>query len=418
MAEDNGKRVKIEEPEGTEAINSLNEEDAEKKLVEEAQGNAASRPDDAIPSKEDQKDGIDIVNIDDYDAEPKPLQADTETGELFPGVPCTTVAKRCKKGNDDPAPQFLNRYGPRAVGWFVWSTSPANLAGRSTDDLQNVSEKFHRVLDQPLEQGKPRYRASDVSGIMNLVWDCEGFENSPMEAAELLNPNKVKKADVLETDKARRQWLKEKKKNSLDKYPITHVDVKFYKRINDTVPRLKDKEVNFLSNWETGSQYRSLYRKDQIKAERRIYEAAKWQAQRFNHWYENTLPQEYAKHRRSLSRDPTVQQFKRSEESASPAYSDESPAPTVKTEPGSTETNARGDEKTGSRTIASKPQQDQSQKTSSQTPATDDDELSEAEQEEAALEGWCAAKGITPSNITGKDRRRFDIYYDVWRKNQ
>ena len=98
----------------------------------------------------------------------------------------------------------------------------------------------------------PRYRATDVAGIMNLVWDCEGLEDRPEEAAELLNPETVKRADVLDTNKARRAWLKQKE-NTLDKYPITHVDVKFKNRINDSVKRLKDKESDVLSNWETGS---------------------------------------------------------------------------------------------------------------------------------------------------------------------
>ena len=377
MAEENGKRIKTEQPDGTEAINSLNEEDAEKKLVDEAN------------KKED-----------DYDSEPTPLQADTGSAELFPGVPCTTVAKRCKKGDDDPAPLFLNRYGPRAVGWFVWRTTPANLDGRSIDDLQNVSEKFHRVLDQPVKQGTPRYRASDVFGIMNIVWDCEGFQERPMEAAELLNPDRVKRADELTTAKARRDWLKEKE-NRLDKYPTTHVDVKFHKRINDVTGRLKDAGVDVFSNWETGSQYKSLYRKAQIEVERRVYQAAKRQAERFTQWYETRLPEQYAEYRRSLSREPTVQPFKRSKESASPAYDDESPEPKVKKEPGLTETDA---------------QQDQSQKQSDPS-ATDDDELSEGELEEAALEGWCAAKGITLNTISSKDRRRFNMYYDVYKKN-
>ena len=210
-----------------------------------------------------------------------------------------------------------------------------------------------------------------------------------MEAAELLNPDKVKNADELRTSRERRDWLKKKKGNYLDKYPITHVDVKFHQSINTTVRRLKDKGENVHNNWEVCSQYKSLYRKDQIKAERRIYEAAQNQAKRFTEWYERQHPHEFAEYQRSLSRDPTVQPFKRSKESASPAYPNKSPEPKVKKEPDSSETDAQGDKKPvqESHTAASKPQQDQSPKES--TPSSEDngEELSEAEQEEALREG-------------------------------
>ncbi|ETN45841.1 uncharacterized protein HMPREF1541_00022 [Cyphellophora europaea CBS 101466] len=111
-----------------------------------------------------------------------------------------------------------------------------------------------------------------------------------MEAAELLNPKKVKQADRLTTSKARREWLNEKDKrgrkiNHLDKYPITHVDVKFQKRINEVMKRLRGQKEDVLSNWEVSLEYRSLYRKDQIKAEAHVYEAAQNQAKRFTEWY-------------------------------------------------------------------------------------------------------------------------------------
>ena len=107
MAEDDRKRVKVEEPDSTEAINTLNEEATEKKLTEEANKKAKSGPDDAIASTEQ-------ANNINNNAEPVPLVTEEGRGELFPGVPCTTVTKQCKKGNNNPAPLYLNWYGPRA----------------------------------------------------------------------------------------------------------------------------------------------------------------------------------------------------------------------------------------------------------------------------------------------------------------
>ncbi|ETN44768.1 uncharacterized protein HMPREF1541_10438 [Cyphellophora europaea CBS 101466] len=435
MAE--SKRVKKEEPDPTEFINSVNEEAEEKKAVEEAKARAtdvvpptpatnSKKPEsaaasstpsdgpDTVPSVE--RDMADTTDIGD-DAEPIPLQADSGSGEIFPGVPCTTVARRCKKGDDDPAPLFLNRYGPRAKGWFVWSTTPALADGQKIEDLQNVSERFHRVLDFPREQGKPRYRASNVYGILNIVWDCEGLQGSPMEAAELLNPGKVKRAEELKTPKARRDWL-QKDDHFLDKYPTTHMDVKFHQKINGFTnnPVAKTKEDLFTS-WEVASQYKALYRKEQIKSEWRVYEAAQQQAKRFTDWYAKNLPEQFSDYRRSLSRDPTVQPFKRSEESASPAYGDEFST-------GEKQKSTPSEPKAVPPPIESKANespglnQDQKQIKDQSGSDVDDDKLTMEELRDAALQGWCAANQIPqPNSMSRKDQLKFKIYFDVYSKN-
>jgi hypothetical protein len=443
------KRVKKEDPDPTEAINSVNEEAAERQAVEEAKlkttddlspapgsgtnqvkSNAGPAP--SIPPA---KSGLPSVvhsvehamtestDVSD-DSEPIPLQADSGSGEIFPGVPCTTVARRCKKGDEDPAPLFLNRYGPRAKGWFVWSTTPALVEGQKIEDLQNVSERFHRVLDFPREQGKPRYRASNVHGILNIVWDCENLQDDPLEAAELLNPEKVKRAAKLTTFKARRDWL-QKEEHSLAKYPTTHMDVKFHQKINGATnnPAAKHQGELFAS-WEVASQYKALYRKDQIKAEWRVYEAARQQAIRFNDWYAKALPEQFSEYRRSLSRDPTVQPFKRSEHSASPAYGNEtttekkkqdvmSPEPKYVPRPDAVKANK-------STSLAASTGQNQSLEQAEAQPdsVVDDEKLTKEELQDAVLQGWCAANGIQqPNSMTRKDRLKFDIYFDVYSKN-
>ena len=104
MAENSGKRTKVEEPNSTEVINSLNDVDTEKKLVDKANKKTKDGSDVAIPSTEQAN------NIND-NSEPVPLVPEEGSAKLFLGVPCTTVTKRCKKGNSNPAPLYLNRYG-------------------------------------------------------------------------------------------------------------------------------------------------------------------------------------------------------------------------------------------------------------------------------------------------------------------
>ncbi|KAH0835291.1 hypothetical protein AYO21_01516 [Fonsecaea monophora] len=159
----------------------------------------------------------------DDDAEPQLLQDDSGGLELFPGAPCVTVAMRCKRQNDS-SPMYLNRYGPRRCCWFVRIT---DLKGSvDVEKLQDVAYNYERVLDYPRRKGEPRIGASSVQGIITIVWDCQGFEDDPLQAAELLNPKKVKQADTLSTPKTRQDWLK-LPGHKLERYRATHVEVKF-----------------------------------------------------------------------------------------------------------------------------------------------------------------------------------------------
>lgn len=442
-----GKKVKSESvgDDGAELMNSPNEDADERRAVEEVikmnsdkaknavqgatsannsvdRGSEPGRADDRH-RREPAADSLDSMKglsyVDD-DSEPQLLQEDTGPSELFPGVPCVTVAKRCKKGNDDPAPLFLNRYGPRAKGWFVWTTTPQLSPGTSVEDLQNVSERFHRVIDYPRQQGTPKYRAANVHGILNIVWDCEGLDHSPEDAVELLNPANVKRADELPTSKARRDWLKGRA-NRLEKYPITHIDVKFHQNITGVTQRPVAKDDGDLyDNWELGSQYKALYRKDQIKAEWRVYEAAKLQAKRFLEWFEQRHPTEFNEYRRSQSRDPTVQPFK----SASPEVGD-----STKTTPSP----GNAPVEHGKRTSSEEPPPVQT--SSGRVPSaakgldteTEGQEevaltsaaLSKDELKEVVLEGYCAAHDIQNAEaMTAKQKMKFDIYFEVYAKNK
>ncbi|ETN36741.1 uncharacterized protein HMPREF1541_09019 [Cyphellophora europaea CBS 101466] len=451
-----GKKVKTEKGNqdgDVELINSLNEDERERHAVEEA-SKGTNRANAALAGGENKGGSVDLApksgernenslkpvksvehapgsdKVADDDAEPQLLQEDSGPSELFPGVPCVTVAKRCKKGNDDPAPLFLNRYGPRAKGWFVWSTTPHIRDGMSVEDLQNVSERFHRVLDYPREQGKPKYRAANVHGILNIVWECEGLEQSPQEAAELLNPAKVKKAVELPTSKSRRDWLHKGKDHRLENYRITHIDVKFHQKINGLTTRPDNKDQgDVYNNWELATQYKALYRKDQIKAEWRVYEAAKLQAKRFLDWFEQRHPDGYAEYRQSQSREPTVQPFKRSSQSASPGVSP-SARPTPSLEPADTakpttpsDSASVGDSKPPPPNLANQGTQPlkhtQGGNDARQEGSSSQASLSIEELKEAVLEGYCAAHDIrSAGDMNSKQKMKFDVYFEVYAKNK
>jgi hypothetical protein len=240
------------------------------------------------------------------DADPELLQNDSAGLGLFPNAPCVTVGKKCKREST----VYLNRYGPRRFGWFVWSAEPQGEV--DVKKLQDVGDKLERVLDYPRKKSQARVTSGYVKGIINMVWDCPGLEGDPLKAAELLNPALVKRADELPTLKARKEWAakqSEKKLNPrLPTYPPTHVEVTYNQ---DMQSFIRDVDEPITKRWELGSQYRALYRSTGLEMEYRVYNSAKSQATRFLEWYKTANPEAYENGRyvasRSVSRDPTVQ---------------------------------------------------------------------------------------------------------------
>ncbi|KAJ9493564.1 hypothetical protein H2202_010959 [Exophiala xenobiotica] len=240
---------------------------------------------------------IEAPTDDDHDSDPAaiPFQAGSDTSELFPGAPCVTVAKKCMTGHRDEAPMYLNRYGPRRCGWFVFSTTMLLPDGADEKGLVNVSEKMDRILDRPRRQGEPKPRLGDVQGYLNLVWDYGKLEGDPLEAAELLNPRRVKQTDIYPTEKERRH-------KKLDKYPQVKIQLQFKKS-------WKTDSIEKATSWELGSAFRQLYRKEQIKAEEEVYRMALNQAERFLRWYQSIKPDDFddkGVYKRSPSREPTT----------------------------------------------------------------------------------------------------------------
>jgi hypothetical protein len=352
------------------------------------------------------------IEIDD-DEDPPLQQQEPGTSELFPGAPCVTVAKRCKKGDDDPSPLYLNRYGPRARGWFVWSPELCHPKDSVLDvkSLQNVSEKYHRVLDYPRLQGTARMRASNVEGLYDIVWECPGLEHDPLAAAELLNPAQVKKADELTTQKARREWLAQKANPKLDKYPITHARVKFTEPVDkffkaeNGVPSLP-----MDSRWELGSQYKALYRKDPIKAERKVYDKAVDQAKRFLEWYKGLRPDNFDDEghykRATTSRDPTAQPFKQSSSSPGP----QTPTPERESEQSTASSSTTAKAPVQATANDKKPSTGAPQSTDE-----DDEELSPEERKEQLLNVFLLKNKIKSEEaMTKKDKAKWKFFFEAF----
>lgn len=263
---------------------------------------AAADQKDPTPTRGTEEADVDML---DSDAEPELLQVDSAGLGLFPNAPGITVAKRCK-GDKDSSPMYLNRYGPRQYGWFVWSTEAQGTV--DVDKLQDVADKYARVLDYPRRRSAARVGASDVSGIINMVWDCPGLEDDPLKAAELLNPNEVKNAGKLSTTKSRQEWLKQPG-NKLQRYPPTYVEVKYSQDMKSHLP---GHEASLTTRWELGSQYKALYRRSgQIETEMKVYKSALSQAHRFLNWYKTQSPENFKDgvYVGSKSREPTLQPF-------------------------------------------------------------------------------------------------------------
>jgi hypothetical protein len=363
-----------------------------------------------------------VKSIEVDDQEPELLVAEAGTSELFPGAPCESVAKGCKKGNDDPAPRYINRYGPRHAGWLVWSTElvlPKN-SSKTAADLQNVSEKFQRVLDYPREQGEQKIRSSSVLGLYNVVWDCPGLEGDPEKAVELLNPAKVKKANKYNTAQARRKFLAQPN-NKLDKYPTTHANVKFSDPIQTLCKDIRNvKDPNTTTRFELGSIYRGLYRKDEIRAEYKVYNAAVHQAKKFLQWYQSVRPDDFDEQGRyrSASRDPTLQplsvsptpQSPTSEEgSAGSTAVEKTPAPASAKDSAPTPQPAK--EKTPT------PQPGQKDAPSSQANQAAEEKLSREEFREVVLEAYMMHHNIASEDkMSPKQRARFNVYFDTTAK--
>ncbi|KAJ9493559.1 hypothetical protein LTR99_011179 [Exophiala xenobiotica] len=339
---------------------------------------------------------------DDQDSDPAaiPFQAGSDTSELFPGAPCVTVAKKCMRGNRDESPTYLNRYGPRKCGWFVFSTTLLLPDGAEEKDLVNVSEKMDRILDYPRRQGEPKPRLGDVQGFLNIVWDYGKLEGDPLEAAELLNPRKVKQTDKYPTEKERRH-------NKLDKYPQVKIQLQFKKN-------WKTDSVEKATSWELGSAFRQLYRKEQIKAEDEVYRMALKQAERFLHWYQSIKPDDFDEkgvYKRSPSREPTTVPLNRTRTTTTSVSPTPPPETTQAPKPGQTQLpTPPPDEKTPTPPpdgkVGNKPQIDQDSTKGKK-------KMTRERFEKIILKAYKDAENIT-GEMTEDQNDEWEVYFDAY----
>ncbi|KAL6240405.1 hypothetical protein RBB50_012687 [Rhinocladiella similis] len=360
---------------------SLKAIDREIEMIEDDETSYLPDPDTPMPTVEGEADQTEEEGDDEKDPEVVPIQGG-ESSELFPGAPRVSVARMCKHGDKDGSPTYLNRYGPRRCGWFVFSSTLALAEGSTEKDLINISDKFNRILDHPRRQGEAKPRIGDVTGKLNLAFDCRGLEYDPLQAVELLNPQTVKKSNLYKTESERRAH-----KTELDKYPSVKIQLAF----NETWGK---------PSWELSSAFRQLYRKNQIGAEEEIYQFARKRASAFLKWYESNKPQGFERYKRSMSRDPTAEPLRKQPDTSS------SPPPT---------TEATQSRKPENKQLPTPPPDQEGGKETEKTqlPSKGKQKLSPEKFKETVLKAYRQAEGIK-GEMTGEQEEAWDVYYDVY----
>lgn len=270
----------------------------------------------ATSGQEDNADGRPKLLNEDPNGKPELLNEDHRGTNPFPGAGCVTVAKLVMQNRNVI---YVNRYGPERYPWFVLSDQPHLRDNVDVTQLIDISNKNRRVLDHPIDKEDPekdtkQFKASAIQGLLGLVWKFDESE-APMEAIEALNPSKVKKADDLDTDKARRAYV-QTHKNRLPAYPWTWVWVAFNRPVTSLVdPDMKILREGTSENWELASKYKDCYRKNVLKTEWHVYRSARQQAERFLKWYNNSVDAQTregsvintVRHKTEDRRLPTVQ---------------------------------------------------------------------------------------------------------------
>lgn len=129
-------------------------------------------------------DSASVIDNDDLDAWPSPIEGEQDLyakgySSPFPGVPCTTVAAymRNRKGQT----MYINRAGPRRVGWYFLSDTPAPIEHEPADadvhrllksrspNLQLISDQTTRTLDASVSQLAEKSTKKSIQGLLGVV---------------------------------------------------------------------------------------------------------------------------------------------------------------------------------------------------------------------------------------------------------
>lgn len=244
----------------------------------------SGQKDDSVSSEEDDP------RPERTDGQPELLNQGQGGRSPFPGAGCVTVAKLEIKNRST---MYLNRYGPERYPWFVLSEQHHFGPGGSADQLVDISNNHRRVLDHPIDKEDPdkerkTFKSSSIKGLLGLVWKFDESE-SPKAAVEALNPERVKKADKLQTLRERSKYV-QKHQTRLPTYPWTYAWTLFSRPVNDLVdPHRERFQEDVYHSWELGSKYKDSFRKGLIQKEWEVYHSAKRQAERFVQWYEKNV---------------------------------------------------------------------------------------------------------------------------------
>lgn len=310
--------------------------------------------------------------------------------------------------------RYCNRYGPPTCPWYVLGSTRYGLEGDDkalidSGEYQLMSDPKHRVLDFPhgqLERGQ-RKTVKDMVGILHVVCDLPLDEQGdPLLMAERLNPAVVKQTRTYTTMAARH---KASKGGKIGKYPATNVLCVFRETVH------ANNKINPARSFELSSKYRAMHgANDQFSIEDTMYNSTKKLALRFLAYYKLRHPQEFAQWQAtsattrrtrlesiertpSKSPEPALLSVEEIEAESSTLPRDQKPAkhPSHKDHPDGEENSEDG--------------------TRDDDDDDADEELTEEEIREEVELAWKDKRNIPATQkLTGKDKKRFELYYKTF----
>jgi hypothetical protein len=193
------------------------------------------------------------------DAVVKPYTHELDPGfnnAILLGMPVTTIAKRVGKMR---TPNYINVHTHCQRQWFTFGPLEGEINLNELTDVANPVNR--RISCQTANADKVKPEAFDH--IINVVFRYNQTLISPLDAAELLNPRRVKQTDKYPTARERREYTKNNVQR-LPAYPVTLVHVKWRDSSNLT--------------WETASELKRLLSRRRFEVERKIYGVALYRA--------------------------------------------------------------------------------------------------------------------------------------------
>ena len=202
------------------------------------------------------------------DDEPELL--DDFTQDVVTGEYCETIAVRMKRSRVPDTEnetehfewrpwQYVNAYGARSAPRLELEQIPHLPEGKTLSSMPNISDRESKVNRLLSSQSRPMQ--SSLKSVRRIVWDHKRVSSAATDALETIDPKHVKLSDQYQTLQDRREH-----KSEIGRYPVMFLECAW-------------RNGNF--SWESGSDFRSMYIKDVIKAELQIFGYAEKQVQRY-----------------------------------------------------------------------------------------------------------------------------------------